>query len=156
MIAQSVAEIVKGHVRLTVEGIDRMYLNVYVPGLQYERGINRFGWRKRPATRTPVVFPVVSITLRPFNPASFRLFRLVRQSPDLYKAFDLLVNFWSERRDLNSGPPVPQTGALTGLRYAPNGGDYSDWGRAVQPTVADTRLQAAEPRLLVETFRLAH
>jgi hypothetical protein len=29
---------------------------------------------------------------------------------------------WSERRDSNSGPPVPQTGALTGLRYAPNGG----------------------------------
>ena len=28
---------------------------------------------------------------------------------------------WSERRDLNSGPPVPQTGALTGLRYAPIG-----------------------------------
>jgi hypothetical protein len=28
--------------------------------------------------------------------------------------------YWSERRDLNSGPPVPQTGALTGLRYAPS------------------------------------
>src|SRR5438874_5828442 len=28
---------------------------------------------------------------------------------------------WSERRDLNPGPPVPQTGALTGLRYAPPG-----------------------------------
>jgi hypothetical protein len=42
MIAQSVAEIVKRHVTLTVEGIDRMYLNVYVPGLQYEHGINRF------------------------------------------------------------------------------------------------------------------
>ena len=27
---------------------------------------------------------------------------------------------WSERRDLNSRPPVPQTGALTGLRYAPS------------------------------------
>ena len=27
--------------------------------------------------------------------------------------------YWSERRDLNPGPPVPQTGALTGLRYAP-------------------------------------
>jgi hypothetical protein len=25
--------------QLTVEGIDRMYLNVYVPGLQYEHGI---------------------------------------------------------------------------------------------------------------------
>jgi DNA-binding transcriptional ArsR family regulator len=42
MIAQSVAEIVSRHVRLTVEGIDRMYLNVFVPGLQYERGIVRF------------------------------------------------------------------------------------------------------------------
>ena len=26
---------------------------------------------------------------------------------------------WSEREDLNLRPPVPQTGALTGLRYAP-------------------------------------
>jgi hypothetical protein len=41
MIAQSVAEIVSHHVRLTVEGIDRMYLNVSVPGLQYEPGIVR-------------------------------------------------------------------------------------------------------------------
>ena len=29
---------------------------------------------------------------------------------------------WSEREDLNLRPPVPQTGALTGLRYAPNPG----------------------------------
>src|SRR3989441_1519962 len=42
MIAQSVAEIINRHVKLTVEGIDRMDLNVYVPGLQYERGIVRF------------------------------------------------------------------------------------------------------------------
>ena len=42
MIAQSVAEIIGRHVRLTVEGIDRMYLNVYVPGLQYELGIVGF------------------------------------------------------------------------------------------------------------------
>jgi hypothetical protein len=31
----------------------------------------------------------------------------------------ILAKCWSERRDLNPGPPVPQTGALTGLRYAP-------------------------------------
>jgi len=31
MIAQSVAEIINRHVKLTVEGIDRMYLNIYVP-----------------------------------------------------------------------------------------------------------------------------
>jgi len=42
MIAQSVAEFVSRHVRLTVEGIDRMYLNVFVPGPQYEQGIVRF------------------------------------------------------------------------------------------------------------------
>jgi hypothetical protein len=42
MIAQNVAEIVSRHVKLTVEGIDRMYLNVFVPGLQYEQGIIRF------------------------------------------------------------------------------------------------------------------
>jgi hypothetical protein len=42
MLAQSVAEIVTRHVKLTVEGIDRMYLNVYVPDLQYELGIVRF------------------------------------------------------------------------------------------------------------------
>src|SRR6267154_2329861 len=42
MIAQSVAEIINRHVKLTVEGIDRMYLNIYVPGLQYEQGIVGF------------------------------------------------------------------------------------------------------------------
>jgi hypothetical protein len=40
---------------------------------------------------------------------------------------------WSERRDLNSGPPVPQTGALTGLRYAPNiNRNYSEQGATPQ------------------------
>ncbi|MFB9261715.1 hypothetical protein ACFFWD_00780 [Bradyrhizobium erythrophlei] len=36
------AEIISRHVQLTVEGIDRMYLNVFVPGLQYEQGIVQF------------------------------------------------------------------------------------------------------------------
>jgi hypothetical protein len=39
MIPQSVAEILAHHVKLVVEGIDRMYLNVYVPRLQTEQGI---------------------------------------------------------------------------------------------------------------------
>src|SRR6185312_10727856 len=30
-----------------------------------------------------------------------------------------LAKYWSERRDLNPRPPVPQTGALTRLRHAP-------------------------------------
>ena len=39
MVAQSVAEILSDHVSLSVEGIDRMYLNVYVPTLQRDDGI---------------------------------------------------------------------------------------------------------------------
>jgi hypothetical protein len=46
---------------------------------------------------------------------------------------EMSVIYWSERRDLNSGPPVPQTGALTGLRYAPNiGPHYSHRGLSPQ------------------------
>ena len=42
MVAQSVAKILADHVSLSVEGIDRMYLNVYVPHLQYELGVASF------------------------------------------------------------------------------------------------------------------
>src|SRR5262245_20555117 len=42
MIAQTVADILSDHVVLSVEGIDRMYLNVYVPRLQSEQGVVGF------------------------------------------------------------------------------------------------------------------
>lgn len=38
----SVAEILRSHVTLELEGIDRMYLNVYVPKLQYPSGVAAF------------------------------------------------------------------------------------------------------------------
>lgn len=38
----SVAEILQSHVTLELEGIDRMYLNVYVPKLQYASGVAAF------------------------------------------------------------------------------------------------------------------
>jgi hypothetical protein len=41
-VAQSVAEILSKHVVLEVEGIDRMYLNVYVPRLQIVEGVLGF------------------------------------------------------------------------------------------------------------------
>ena len=44
--------------------------------------------------------------------------RRFRPKGPLQAAVFVLVN-WSERGDLNSRPPVPQTGALTELRYAP-------------------------------------
>jgi hypothetical protein len=41
-LPRTVAEILREHVTLEVEGIDRMYLNAYVPGLQYESGVAAF------------------------------------------------------------------------------------------------------------------
>ncbi|WP_427019416.1 hypothetical protein ACQCSX_22880 (plasmid) [Pseudarthrobacter sp. P1] len=38
-VARSVADVVAEHVLFEVECIDRMYLNVYVPGLQYAPGL---------------------------------------------------------------------------------------------------------------------
>jgi len=54
MIAQNVAAIVADHVRLTVEAIDRMYLNVYVPRLHCAFGAVNFPPRTpRTAARVP-------------------------------------------------------------------------------------------------------
>jgi len=41
-LPHSVAEILPNHVTLTVEAIDRMYLNIYVPQLQTDRGVVGF------------------------------------------------------------------------------------------------------------------
>jgi hypothetical protein len=41
-ISRSVAEVLREHVTLEVEGIDRMYLNVYIPALQREGGVASF------------------------------------------------------------------------------------------------------------------
>src|SRR5258708_30348002 len=41
-IPRTVAEVMREHVTLEVEGIDRMYLNVYVPTLQRGGGVASF------------------------------------------------------------------------------------------------------------------
>jgi len=41
-VPRSVADVLSRHVTLQVEGIDRMYLNVYVPTLQREQGVATF------------------------------------------------------------------------------------------------------------------
>ena len=46
-ISQSVAKILDQHVTFELECIDRMYLNVYVPGLQFESGVAKFFRRHR-------------------------------------------------------------------------------------------------------------
>src|SRR6266481_6784656 len=41
-IPRTVAEVLRQHVTLEVEGIDRMYMNVYVPALQRAGGVASF------------------------------------------------------------------------------------------------------------------
>jgi hypothetical protein len=41
-LPRSAADVLKDHVTLEVEGIDRMYLNVYQPRLQTDRGVASF------------------------------------------------------------------------------------------------------------------
>ena len=59
-IPRSVAEVLREHVTLEVEGIDRMYLNVYVPQLQTERGVAWFfrEHRKLPFVSGAVMDPI--------------------------------------------------------------------------------------------------
>jgi hypothetical protein len=49
-IAHTVTEVLREHITLEVESIDRMYLNVYVPQLQHERGVVAFFRQHRGAT----------------------------------------------------------------------------------------------------------
>jgi hypothetical protein len=60
MVAQSVAELLADHVRLTVEGIDRMYLNVYVPRLQCAYGAVSFfrDHRGQPLASSVLMSPI--------------------------------------------------------------------------------------------------
>jgi hypothetical protein len=60
MIAQSAAEILSQHVKLSVEGIDRMYLNLYVPRLQTEPDVVQFfrGHRGQPLPSAALMNPI--------------------------------------------------------------------------------------------------
>ena len=59
-IAQTVAQILDSHVTLEVECIDRMYLNLYVPALQYVNGAVGFfrNHRKQPIASSALMAPI--------------------------------------------------------------------------------------------------
>lgn len=66
MVSHNVAEIIRQHVTLEVEGIDRMYLNAYVPGLQTEGGFVHFVRQQLgfPIASTAVVAPLSEAFVR--------------------------------------------------------------------------------------------
>ena len=59
-LPHNVADVLKDHVTLELQGIDRMYLNVYAPQLQYERGIAAFfqGHRGQPYVSSALMAPI--------------------------------------------------------------------------------------------------
>lgn len=59
-IAQNVADVLRNQVTLEVEGIDRMYLNVSVPQLQYEQGAVQFfrEHRRQPWASSALMSPM--------------------------------------------------------------------------------------------------
>jgi hypothetical protein len=68
-LPRTVAEVLRQHVTLEVEGIDRMYLNVYMADLQREQGVVWFlrhqrtmrpGWMQRRARTAAVGEKLIS------------------------------------------------------------------------------------------------
>jgi hypothetical protein len=59
-VPRSVADVIRAHVTLEVEGIDRMYLNVYQPKLQYDRGVITFFryHRQQPVVSSALMEPI--------------------------------------------------------------------------------------------------
>ena len=59
-VPRTVAEVIREHVTLEVEGIDRMYLNVYQPKLQHDRGVVTFFryHRQQPVVSSALMEPI--------------------------------------------------------------------------------------------------
>jgi hypothetical protein len=89
MVSHHVAEIIREHVTLEVEGIDRMYLNAYVPGLQSEGGLVHF-------VRNPPEFPIASTAV--IAPMSDRFVRAIEAFAKSHH-LDLMAFEKGQRKD---------------------------------------------------------
>ena len=69
-LPHSVVEILDDHVDLELESLDRMYLNVYVPRLQYEKGVVGY-------LRYHLGYPIASSTL--LKPITDRFVAAIKQ-----------------------------------------------------------------------------
>jgi hypothetical protein len=77
-LPRSAADVLSGHMAFEVECIDRMYLNVYVPQLQYATGLVRYIHRHlgRPVASTAALAPLTEAFTR-----AVRTFAAERQIP---------------------------------------------------------------------------
>ena len=133
MIRKSVAEVLDHHVTFELEAIDRMYLNLYVPGLQYAGGVVEF-FRNRglPFASGAVMAPITDAFV-----AAIKRFvdeqgvDLVRFSPGERKddvAQDYLARFESEEGILFVGVAQEKTRMwTTEKRTNPDTGATYPW-----------------------------
>lgn len=89
MVPHNVAEIIREHVSLEVEGIDRMYLNAYVPGFQTEGGFVHF-------VRNHLGFPIASTAV--IAPLSDRFVRAIEVFAKAHH-LDLIAFEKDQRKD---------------------------------------------------------
>ena len=77
-VPRSVADVIQRHVKLEVEGIDRMYLNVYQPNLQSDKQVAAFFryHRQQPVPSSALM----GVMTQRFPPPSRRL-RCAREDP---------------------------------------------------------------------------
>ena len=59
-VSRNVAEIIRQHVTLEVESIDRMYLNLYAPRLQHDIGVLGFFRERGQAVASPHVMAEIT------------------------------------------------------------------------------------------------
>jgi hypothetical protein len=73
-LARSVADVLNDHVTLEVECIDRMYLNLYVPKLQYEMGVVGFfrGHLGYAFASSALMDPITTVPALPRSASSLR------------------------------------------------------------------------------------
>lgn len=89
MVPHNVAEIIRQHVTLELEGIDRMVLNAYVPGLQTEGGFVHF-------VRNHLGFPIASTAV--IAPQSQAFARAIEQFAKV-QGVDLVTFAKDQRKD---------------------------------------------------------
>ena len=107
MVSQNVAEIIKNHVVLEVESIDRMYLNGYIPGLQTEGGFVHF-------VHKHLGFPIASTAL--ISPMSKAFVHAVEVFAEEQQV-DLITFNKNQRKDEVTQEYLARTSFTEGVLY---------------------------------------
>ena len=127
-IARSVADILRDHVTLELEGIDRMYLNIYVPFVQTVGGIVTYLRKHRglPYASTASVAPMTETFVR-------KIEQFIAQ-----QGIDLVSFEKGQRKDDVTQKYLRQFQATEGVLYV---------GKAQERRRSPGRSSAAVPRL---------